>query len=116
MQRPSGSKKFSGRALVVLITARDAQQAVKIGKRVVEARLAACANVLSPIRSIYRWEGKMVVGKETLVILKSTADRYPALEKLVLQLHSYQVPEIIALPVKRGFKQYLGWIVSEVHT
>jgi len=116
MQRPSGTKKPSEKALVVLVTARDSQEALKIGKRVVEARLAACANVLSPIRSIYRWEGKMVVGKETLVILKSTVDRYRALEKLVLELHSYQVPEIIALPIKRGFRQYLGWILSEVHT
>lgn len=116
MQKPSRKKRLSAKALVVFIAAADKHQALKIGKLVVKERLAACANVLPTIRSIYHWNGKMVVGEEALVILKTTGDRYRALEKLVLELHSYQVPEIIALPITRGFKQYLGWILSEVHT
>jgi periplasmic divalent cation tolerance protein len=106
-------KRSSRNALVVFITASDKRQALKIGKVAVEERLAACVNVLPSIRSIYRWNGKVIVGQETLVMLKTTEDRYRALEKLVLALHSYEVPEVIALPIKRGSKQYLGWVLSE---
>jgi periplasmic divalent cation tolerance protein len=109
MDRPSRS------TLVVLITAADKRQAVKMGKAAVEARLAACVNVFPKIRSVYRWNGKVVVGDEALLIVKTTDDRYRALEKLIVALHSYQVPEIIALPIKRGSRQYLGWVLSEVY-
>ena len=108
-------KRSSRNALVVFITASDKRQALKIGKVAVEERLAACVNVLPSIRSIYRWNGKVIVGQETLVILKTTEDRYRALERLILALHSYQVPEVIALPIKRGSRQYLGWVLSETN-
>jgi periplasmic divalent cation tolerance protein len=108
-------ERSSRSTLVVLITAADKRQALRIGKAAVEARLAACVNVLPKIRSVYRWKGKVVVEDEALLILKTTDDRYRALEKLILALHSYQVPEIIALPIKRGSKQYLGWVLSEVY-
>jgi periplasmic divalent cation tolerance protein len=104
-----------GSTLVVLTTAADKRQALRIGKAAVEARLAACANVLPKIRSVYRWNGKVVVEDEALLIVKTTDERYRALEKLILALHSYQVPEIIALPIKRGSKQYLGWVLSEIY-
>lgn len=117
MQKSSRNKRLSAKALVVFITATNKRQALKIGKLVVKERLAACANVFPTIHSVYRWKGKMVVGEEeALVILKTTDNRYRALEKLVLQLHSYEVPEIIALPIKRGFKRYIGWVIGEVHT
>ncbi len=108
-------ERSSKSALVVLITAADKRQALKIGKAAVEARLAACVNILPRIRSVYRWNRKVVVGDEALLILKTTDERYRALEKLILALHSYQVPEVIALPIKRGSKQYLGWVLSEVY-
>jgi periplasmic divalent cation tolerance protein len=108
-------KRSSGNALVVFITASDKRQALKIGKEAVQERLAACVNVIPSIRSIYRWNGKVIVGQETLVMLKTTEDRYCALERLILALHSYQVPEVIALPIKRGSRQYLGWVLSETN-
>lgn len=106
-------KRPSRRGLVVFITAADKRQAIRIGKVAVEARLAACVNVVLPgIRSIYRWKGKVIVEKEVLVMLKTTEDRYRALEKAIKRLHSYQVPEVIAVPIKRGSQQYLGWVRS----
>jgi periplasmic divalent cation tolerance protein len=115
MERASRSKRSARSTLVVLMTAADKRQAVKIGRRAVEERLAACVNILPSIRSVYRWNGKVIVGEEVLVMLKTTEQRYPALEKMILASHSYQVPEIIALPINRGSKQYLGWVLSEIY-
>jgi periplasmic divalent cation tolerance protein len=106
--------RSSRNALIVFVTAADKRQALKIAKVAVESRLAACVNVLPGIRSIYRWKGKVIVGQEVLVMLKTTDERYRALEKLILRLHSYQVPEVIALQIKRGSTQYLGWVLSEI--
>lgn len=86
---------------------------MKIAKVAVEKRLAACVNVLPKIRSVYRWNGKVIAGQEVLVMLKTTEDRYRALEKSIMALHSYQVPEVIALPIKIGSKPYLGWVLRE---
>jgi periplasmic divalent cation tolerance protein len=106
-------ERLSRSTLVVLTTAAHKRQALKIGRAAVEARLAACVNVLPKIRSVYRWNGKVVEGDEVLLMLKTTDKRYRALEKLILSLHSYEVPEIIALPIKKGSTQYLGWVLSE---
>jgi periplasmic divalent cation tolerance protein len=106
-------KRSSRKPLVVLMTTADKRQAIKIGKVAVEARLAACANVLPNIRSVYRWKGKVIVGKEVLVMLKTTEDRYRALEKSIMALHSYEVPEVIAVAITRGSQQYLGWVLNE---
>jgi len=115
MRKSSRNKRSLRNTLAVFITAADQRQALKIGRAAVDTRLAACANVLPSIRSVYRWNGKVIVGGETLVLLKTTDRRYRALEKLIVKLHSYQVPEIIALPIKRGSKQYLEWVLSEVY-
>lgn len=82
----------------------------------VNAKLAACANIMSGIQSVYRWNGKIVEAQEALLILKSTKPRYRALEKAIKAMHSYETPEIIALPIKEGLDQYIGWVCSETHT
>ena len=100
-------------ALVVLVTAPDPEKAAKIARVLVEERLAACGNVLSGLRSIYRWEGKVQDEREALLLLKTTRARFEALRARVLALHPYQVPEVIALPVEAGSAPYLAWIAAE---
>lgn len=74
-------------------------------------RLAACVNVVqTPVESIYRWKGKVERAKETLLVIKSSRRRFPALQAEVKRLHAYDVPEIIALPIAVGSRDYLGWI------
>jgi periplasmic divalent cation tolerance protein len=100
-------------ALLVLVTAPDPDRAAEIARALVEERLAACGNVLSGLRSIYRWEGKVQDEPEALLLLKTTRARFEALRARVLALHPYQVPEVIALPVEAGSAAYLAWIAAE---
>jgi periplasmic divalent cation tolerance protein len=101
--------------IVVLVTCASAGQARKIARALVEGRLAACGNILHmPVHSIYRWKGKVESAKETLLILKSTRPRFAALEREIRRLHSYEVPEIIALPIASGSRAYLKWISGSV--
>lgn len=109
-------KKSVGQVLVILVTTENRQEAVRIGEEMVNAKLAACANVISGIQSIYRWKGKVVKAQEVLLILKSTKPRYRALEKAIKAMHTYETPEIIALPVKEGLDRYIGWVQSETHS
>jgi len=96
--------------LVVLITTGSPEEARKIAHALVEERLAACVNVVSPVHSLYRWQGQVQTDQETLLIVKTTEARMEVLAQRVKQLHSYQVPEIIALPVVAGAGDYLRWI------
>jgi periplasmic divalent cation tolerance protein len=96
--------------IVVLITCGSEEEALKVANALVEERLAACANLISPIRSIYRWEGKIWDEKEWLLVIKTQKDRFEELEKKVKTLHSYSVPEIISLPITEGSSAYLNWI------
>lgn len=97
--------------IVVLVTCGSANEARRIARALVEARLAACGNIVeAPVRSIYRWKGKVESAREYLLIVKSSRKRFAALEKAVKGLHSYDVPEIIALPIAVGSAGYLKWI------
>ncbi len=96
--------------LLVLSTFPDAATARRIARQLVEAKCAACVNILPALESIYRWEGKVEEAKETLVLIKTTTDRFAALQDSLRQLHPYDVPEIIALPVDRGLPEYLRWV------
>ena len=109
-------KKSAGQVLVILVTAVNQKEAVRIGKEMVNVKLAACANIITGIESIYRWKGKVVKAQEVLLILKSTKPRYHALEKAIKAMHTYETPEIIALPVKEGLNRYIGWVRSETHS
>jgi len=109
-------KKSAEQVLVILVTVVNQQDAIRIGEAMVNARLAACANIVSRVQSIYRWKGKVVKAKEALLILKSTKSRYRALEKAIKAIHTYEIPEIIALPVKDGHDRYIGWVRSETHS
>jgi periplasmic divalent cation tolerance protein len=109
-------KKSSGQILVILVAVGNQKEAVRIGKGMVNAKLAACANIIPRIQSIYRWKGKVVNAQEALLILKSTRQRYRALEKAIKAMHTYETPEIIALPVKEGLDRYIGWVRSETHS
>lgn len=100
--------------VVVLVTCSSAEEAGKIATAIVEQRLAACANIVSGIRSIYRWEGKVQDDQETLVIIKTTRERFAAVRDAIQKLHSYSVPEIIALPIVEGSEKYLNWIQDSV--
>jgi len=95
---------------VVLVTCGAIAEAQRIGRTVVEAKLAACANIVPRVESIYRWKGKVERAREVLVIIKTTANRLPELEREVKRLHSYDVPEFIVLPIVVGSRKYLAWL------
>lgn len=101
--------------IVVMVTCGSLAEARKIARAVVEARLAACANVLGgPVQSIYRWKGKVETAKEVLLLVKSTRKRFSALEREIRRLHSYETPEIVAVTIVEGSKDYLRWIEESV--
>jgi periplasmic divalent cation tolerance protein len=96
--------------IVVLVTCGSEDEALKIANTLVEDHLAACVNLVAPIRSVYRWEGKIWDEKEWLLIIKTQKHRFEELEKKVKSLHSYSVPEIISLSITEGSSAYLNWI------
>ena len=100
---------------VVLITASGRKEAEKISKSLVSGRLAACVNVVPGIRSRYWWKGKIETARESLLIVKTRKSAVAGLIRKVRAIHSYAVPEIIALPVLEGNADYLKWIQDSVH-
>jgi periplasmic divalent cation tolerance protein len=97
--------------LVVLVTCSGVAEARRIGRAVVDARLAACVNILpGAVMSIYRWKGKVESAKERLLLIKTSRKRLARLQAEVERLHSYDVPEFIALPLAAGSRAYLDWI------
>jgi|SRR5579862_4120087 len=100
--------------IVVLCTCGSAEEAEKIARAVVDLRLAACVNVLTGIRSFYRWQGAIEDSAELLLIIKSSRARFEALRAAIERLHSYEVPEIVALPIVDGAPNYLNWLDDEV--
>ena len=96
--------------VVVLTTCASEEEALQIANLLVEGHLAACVNILSPVRSIYRWEGKICDEREWLLIIKTQKERFESIEKRVKSLHSYSIPEIIGLPIVEGASSYLHWL------
>jgi periplasmic divalent cation tolerance protein len=96
--------------IVVFITASKEDEAVTIAKALVEERLAGCVNIIRNIRSIYRWQGNIEDDNEVLMIAKTKKNLFKALEKKVKELHSYDVPEIIAMPIAEGSNDFLKWL------
>ena len=103
-----------GDAIVVLITAASREEADRIARRLVEDRLAACVTIVPQVRSIFMWEQKLSQEDEVLLLVKSRRARFEQLAAAVKQLHSYSVPEIIALPVVMGSTDYLRWASESI--
>ncbi len=98
---------------MVLSTFPDAEKAAEVARVLVDEQLAACVNLVPAIRSIYRWQGAVHDDAEALAIIKTTAERYPALAARLAALHPYEVPEILALPLADGHPPYLAWLASQ---
>lgn len=95
---------------IVLTTTGNIDEARMLGRTLVEERLVACATMVPAVESIYRWEGKIETGNETLLLLKTDAEHIPALQERLHALHSYDVPEFLVLPVESGSDAYLKWM------
>lgn len=107
--------RAGGRFRVVLVTCGSLKEGRRIARAVVSSRLAACVNLmLNPVESVYTWKGKLEKAREYLLVMKTTAKRLPKLEKEVKRLHSYDVPEFIALPITAGSGEYLDWLQEVV--
>jgi len=102
--------------VVVLSTAPDASVAERIGRTLVEERLAACANVLPGVTSVFRWKGAVETEAEVLMVIKTTADTVERTRRRLVELHPYEVPEVLALGVVDGHLPYLDWVRDEVGT
>lgn len=99
--------------LLVLTNLPDQASAQALATALVEERLAACVNLLAPCRSIYRWQGAIEDATEIPLLIKTTAQRYAALEAAIRARHPYELPEIIAVPIAHGLPDYLNWVVAE---
>ncbi|MBV8467059.1 MAG: divalent-cation tolerance protein CutA [Burkholderiales bacterium] len=99
--------------LLVICNVPDADAARGMAETLLARQLAACVNVLPPVQSYYRWQGRIEHAVETTLLIKTTVMRYPALEAALQELHPYDVPEIIAVPVAAGLPAYLDWVNSE---
>jgi periplasmic divalent cation tolerance protein len=96
---------------VVLVTCSSEEEASRIARALVSERLAACVNILeSPVRSVYRWKGRVETAMEYLLLIKTRRTRLKALQQAITRLHSYDTPEMIALPVAEGSPKYLAWL------
>ena len=100
--------------IVVLSTCGSEEEAVRIAKRLVEEHLAACVNLIPRIRSIYRWQGKVEDATEWMLLIKTSRDRYDSLTTVLEAAHSYELPEVLALPIVAGSANYLAWLDAEL--
>ncbi len=100
--------------VVVLVTTASLREARKIARHLVDSKLAACVNISQPIRSVYRWEGKIADQKEYLLFIKTARDLFPELKTAISTIHSYHTPEIICVPIIDGSRNYLEWIAESV--
>ncbi len=99
--------------LLVLCTCPDPAGADLLAGSLVEQRLAACVNILPDLRSVYRWEGRIERAQESLLLIKTSADRFDALKEHIVSVHPYALPEILALDVVAGLDRYLDWVLTE---
>lgn len=100
-------------ALLVISNLPDQAGAERLARHVVETRTAACVNILAPCRSVYRWQGAVEEATEVPVLMKTTRERYPALEAAIRTLHPYELPEIIAVEISAGLPAYLDWVAAQ---
>jgi periplasmic divalent cation tolerance protein len=100
-------------ALLVLSNLPDRATAEKLAEALIHKRVAACVNILAPCRSVYRWKGAVQHAEEYPVLIKTTRERYAALEAAIREVHPYELPEIVAVPIERGLRAYLDWVATE---
>ena len=101
------------KALLALTQLPDAAAARALADHLIEARLAACVSIMAPCHSVYRWQGNLEQAEEVPLLIKTSAERYEALEAAIRARHPYELPEIVAVPIERGLAGYLAWIASE---
>lgn len=99
---------------IVLTTTGSEDEARKMAHHLVENRLAACVNIVPQVESIYRWQGEVESSREWLLVIKSTAEKFPAVRDAIRELHSYDLPECIAISIEEGSPQYLQWLAAAV--
>ena len=100
-------------ALLVVTNLPDRAAAERLADAVIAKNLAACVNILAPCRSVYRWKGAVQHDEEHPMLIKTTRERYDALEQALREGHPYELPEIIAVPIERGLPAYLAWVAAE---
>lgn len=101
-------------ARIVVTTAGSKEEARKIAHGLVERKLAACVNIVPQVESVYRWEGKVETAEESLLVIKTTAGRFASVRDAIKELHSYELPECVAIAVESGSEKYLRWIEESV--
>ena len=106
----------SRHARLVLVTAPDLKTGRKLAQAALEKRLVACANILPRLESHYWWQGKLESSPECLILFKTTTQRLPALERLILDRHPYETPEFVVIPILGGSSAYLNWLAAAVKT
>ena len=99
---------------IVLTTAGSEEEAHKIARHLVDNRLAACVNIIPQVESIYRWQGKVDSSREWLLLVKTTEERFPAVREAIRKLHSYELPECVAINIEDGSSDYLHWLADSV--
>jgi periplasmic divalent cation tolerance protein len=107
---------MTSEALLVLTHLPDRASADTLAAALVERRAAACVSILSPCRSVYRWQGAIETAEEHPVLAKTTRERYPVLERVIRELHPYELPEIVAVPIAVGLPAYLEWVAAETRS
>ncbi|MEM0008077.1 MAG: divalent-cation tolerance protein CutA [Candidatus Bathyarchaeia archaeon] len=110
----NGEPKLDNNHIIVLTTTSSREEAEKIAHALLAERLIACANIIGPIHSLFWWQDKIDTAQEYLILMKTRKDLFNKLAEKVKALHSYQVPEIIALPIVEGFKPYMEWLNSSL--
>jgi periplasmic divalent cation tolerance protein len=100
--------------IIVLVTAPSKEEAEKIAHSLLNERLIACANIIGPVHSLFWWQDKIDKAQEHIILMKTRKDLFSKLSEKVKSLHSYQIPEIIAMPIVEGFKPYMEWLESSL--
>lgn len=96
--------------MIVLTTISDGEEAEKLAEKILEAKFAACVQILPQIKSVYFWKGEIQKDSEILLLIKTLPEKYEKLEKFISENHSYEVPEIVAIPAEKVSESYLGWM------
>ncbi|MFI4922104.1 MAG: divalent-cation tolerance protein CutA [Burkholderiales bacterium] len=107
---------MTSEAILVVTNLPDREAALKLAHKLVEARLAACVNVMAECTSVYRWKGKIETVQEVPVFIKTLKMHFPRVEQMVRQYHPYELPELIAVPISDGLKAYLDWLAIETQS